>query len=245
MATTISIGAEKGGVAKTTTAAILSFLLSKVGKVLAIDFDAQGDLTLMLSKKLKAEFKGNSVYQACVTGEAAPYIHKLKDSLHLLAAEDQLYLFDSPYDALSKALAASQSKYDYIIIDMPPQLGKQVICGLHASDFTICATLAEPFSYEKINSFLELVERSKGFVPQLQLAGILITSFDPRTSIDSGYTQAIQHHYPSQVFKTIIKKVAHVKKFAHYGVTDRTKADREALKPYQELLKELIAIVSG
>lgn len=48
MAITISFGIQRGGVGKTTTAAITSYLLSQDAKVLAVDFDSQGNLTSFL-----------------------------------------------------------------------------------------------------------------------------------------------------------------------------------------------------
>lgn len=247
MAITISIGMEKGGVGKTTTAAILSFLLAKQGKVLAIDLDAQGDLSKFLSRKDKEEFEGITVYEACSTGEAVPFIHEITESLHLLPADDQIFMaFDTiDYQALKRVIDTVSGVYDYVVIDMPPQLSKQVLAGLYASDLTVCVTLAEPMSYQKIDNYLELVEEVKTEATSLQLAGILITSFDPRTSIDMEYQEAMEQKYPSQLFKTVIKKRARIKEFSHFGIQDRTVADRKALDPYKELLKELITRWQG
>lgn len=246
MAITISIGMEKGGVGKTTTAAILSYLLSKQGKVLAIDMDAQGDLSHFLSRKRKGTFEGKSVYNACLAKEAGSCIHKLTDSLDLLPADDELMLMQAnnelDYTVLEPVIKSISDNYDYIIIDMPPQLGLPVLAGLYVSDLTIIATLAEPLSYQKLDDYLEVIKEMQKQIPTLQLAGILITSFDPRTAIDIVCQQTMEHFYSSSLLKTVIKKRTHIKAFSLTGITERTKADREALEPYKALVKELIVI---
>lgn len=49
MGVIISFGIQKGGVGKSTTTGISSYLLSKEYKVLAVDFDSQGNLTQFLT----------------------------------------------------------------------------------------------------------------------------------------------------------------------------------------------------
>lgn len=51
MGKTISFGIQKGGVGKTTTTAISAYLLSQEHRVLAVDFDSQGNLTQFLTGK--------------------------------------------------------------------------------------------------------------------------------------------------------------------------------------------------
>ena len=64
MGITISFGIQKGGVGKTTTTAITSYLLSKKSKVLAVDFDSQGNLTAFLTKRNIYDFTKNTVLEA-------------------------------------------------------------------------------------------------------------------------------------------------------------------------------------
>ena len=62
MGVIISFGIQKGGVGKSTTTGISSYLLSKEYKVLAVDFDSQGNLTQFLTQKNIKRKKSNSLY---------------------------------------------------------------------------------------------------------------------------------------------------------------------------------------
>lgn len=245
MATVISFGNEKGGVGKSTTTAILSYLLSKQAKVLAIDFDAQGSLTRYLTQIPTDDnfFKGRTVYEAMVNGEVLNSLYPVSDTLHLMAADDQLTKFESlDYTLLNSIIKPLRAHYDYILIDMPPQpLSTQSLAALYASNVHVCVTLAEPLSFERINGYLELISEAKKHTPWLKHVEILIGQFDPRTSINFAYTVAIKQLYPELVFDTVIKRKTRIMDFSHSGITDRTKKDREALEQYKELVKELIS----
>ncbi|TXK74467.1 ParA family protein [Paenibacillus sp. N3.4] len=84
------------------------------------------------------------------------FILKVKENLDLLPAEDILATFSrwlyreqrgDVNVTLGKTLAAVKDKYDYILIDLPPNLGDQTINGLTASDYAIVILQSEPFCY--------------------------------------------------------------------------------------------------
>lgn len=60
----ITFGIQKGGVGKTTTAALSSWLLSRKSRVLAVDMDSQGNLTQVLSLRPPESFAGRTVLEA-------------------------------------------------------------------------------------------------------------------------------------------------------------------------------------
>ncbi len=75
MATCITFGIQKGGVGKTTTAALSSWLLSRNSRVLAVDMDSQGNLTQVLSRRPPESFAGRTVLEALKKGRPDTYIH--------------------------------------------------------------------------------------------------------------------------------------------------------------------------
>ena len=93
MGVIISFGIQKGGVGKSTTTGISSYLLSKEYKVLAVDFDSQGNLTQFLTQKNIYDFTHKTVLEALKEKNPTPYIYKITDSLHILPAEDLLVTF--------------------------------------------------------------------------------------------------------------------------------------------------------
>ena len=250
MAVTISFGIQKGGVGKTTTAGITAYLLSEKHKVLAVDFDSQGNLTYFLTQQNIYDFTENTILEAVKEKNPTPYIHKISKNLHILPAEDFLatfsrYLYQSYFGnkatLLKETLTKIKNKYDYIIIDLPPNLGDQTINGLVASNFAVVLLQSEPFALDALDRYLEILKVvQKETNPNLLLAGILPTMLDSRAVIDSAIIDKAKKDYEDVIFNTIIKRRSRIKEFTIEGITNKTKSDKEALSFYQKFKKELI-----
>lgn len=253
MGITISFGIQKGGVGKTTTTAITSYLLSKESKVLAVDFDSQGNLTGMLTQKNIYDFTGHTVLQAVKEKNAASYIHTVTENLDILPAEDFLALFPqflhreykgNPATLLKETLAEIKDNYDYILIDLPPNLGDHTINGLVASDYAVVMLQSEPFCYDALDRYLEFLQGVQDNVnPDLSLAGILTTMLDSRATLDSSILKQAEEDFEDVVFSSVIKRRSRIKEFTIAGIQDRLKTDKDALLPYTEFKKELISRV--
>jgi chromosome partitioning protein len=249
VATTICFCVQKGGVGKTTTSAITAHLLAKESRVLAVDFDSQGNLTQFLTQRNIYDFEGRTALEACKEKDPRPYIYHISDNLHILPAEDFLsllarYLYDEYRGnkslLLKETLAVVKDDYDYIIVDLPPNLGEQTVNGLAASDYAVIMLQSEPFCYDAVDRFVEfLIEIQKNANPDLRLAGILTSMLDTRASLDNGILDRARSTYGDIVFNTTIKRRTRLKEFSVSGVIESTKADREALEQYYQFVEEL------
>lgn len=250
MGTVISFGIQKGGVGKTTTAGITSYLLSKKAKVLAVDFDSQGNLTYFLTQKNIYEFTDQSVLEAVKEKNAKPYIYKINEQLDILPAEDLLATFSrylykdyqgNKSTILKETLEPIKPQYDYLIIDLPPNLGDQTINGLAASDYAVVLLQSEPFALDALDRYLETLKLvHQNINPNLQLAGILPTMLDSRATIDTAIIEKAQRDYEDVVFNTVVRRRSRIKEFSIEGITEKTKADKEAISYYVSFVKELI-----
>lgn len=249
MGLTVSFGIQKGGVGKTTTCAITAFLLSKEYRVLAIDFDSQGNLTEFLTRQDIYDFTGRTALQAVQEMDPRPYLHKVSETLDLLPAEDLLATFSrwlyreyrgDSTQVLRQTIAAVKDQYDFILIDLPPNLGDQTINGLTASDFAVVILQSEPFCYSALERYLETLQVVKSKTnDKLALAGILIAMSDRRTALDNSIIEKAREEYGDFVFHSIIKRRSRIKEFVLEGIQDKLKTDREALEPYISFIEEL------
>jgi len=257
MGITISFGLQKGGVGKTTTTAITAYLLAKDHRVLAVDFDSQGNLTQMLTTRDIYEFTGKTVFEAIQEQNPEPYIVKINDNLHLLPAEDLLALLPNKLiemyperkdqlAALRNLLTPLKERYDYILLDLPPNVGDHTLCGMVASDYAVVVMQTEPFAFNALERYLETMELAQEMAnPDLRLAGILTCLMNQQTSLDNAIRLQALEDYETLVFDTVIKRKARIKEFSLEGIQDRTKADRDALEQYQSFVKELLARVQA
>lgn len=188
MAKVISISNQKGGVGKTTTTCSLAAGLKKKGyRVLAIDLDPQGNLGFSVG----ADSETNpSIYDVLKGEVKTQYAIQKTDSMDVIISSILLSGIELEFTntgrefLLKEAIRPIQPFYDYILLDTPPALGILTINAFTASDTIIVPMLSDIFSLQGIAQLYETVERVQKYCnPNLSIAGILLTRFNPRTRL--------------------------------------------------------------
>lgn len=187
---TIVIANQKGGVAKTTTSGAVASMLARKGfKVLAIDMDPQGNLT----DNSKASQTEDGVYAvlkkeknilSCLQNNGIYDI--LPASILMASVEQELSGTMGREYRLREAIEsdALAEHYDYIVIDTPPALGTLTINALVAADYVLIPTMADINATKGISQLNStIVNVRKYFNKDLEIAGVLLTRFDPRLNI--------------------------------------------------------------
>src|SRR5215210_5931690 len=187
MGRVISFANQKGGVAKTTTTLNLGVALAEKGlKVLLVDLDPQGNLTM--SQGLNPATIERSMFDVLVhrlpIGEVIHHteVDLAVSSIDLAGAELALSSMIGRERALEKALAPVRDNYDYVLIDTPPSLGLLTINALVASNGVIVPVQCEYLSLRglvQLENTLSMIRENLN--PEVDVLGILATMFDRRT----------------------------------------------------------------
>lgn len=259
MATIISVGIQKGGAGKTTTASMLAYLLSQKHKVLAIDMDGQGNLTQVLSGVEDLyEFEGKTIYDALLNEDATEYIIKLTDNLHMLAGDENINTLGSHFYItlprqhkktypliLQRTLESVKNQYDYIIIDNPPALGELSIVSLSASDYVVIMFEPKKFSYSSLKRYFKTIEAVQGNINHnLKILGILRTLIDNRRSDYKYFSDLVEEEFKDLCFKTVIQRTATIGRMDSLGIIGNPEI-KQIIKHYEPFLKELMTRVKG
>ncbi len=212
MAHVLAFANQKGGVAKTTSTLNLGVALTELGKrVLAVDMDPQGNLTM--SQGIDPESLEKSLFDVLV--HRLPIeeviVHSELDvatsTIDLAGAEMALSSQIGRERALEKALKPIQERYDYILIDTPPSLGLLTINALAASDGVIVPVQCEYLSLRgllQLERTLEMIRENIN--PRVRIQGILATLFDARTLHGREAIEILKENFGPLVFKTVVRK---------------------------------------
>ena len=254
----IAITNQKGGVGKTTTSVNLGAGLTRLGKkVLLIDADPQGSLTISLGIKKPDELNSTlaNVMQSIVEDNELPSgfsLLKTQDEMDLMPSNIELSGIEirlvnevSRERVLKSYVDTVRENYDYILIDCMPSLGMMTFNALCAADSVIIPTQPEFLSAKGLEQLLSTINRVKRHInPNLKVDGILITMVDYRTRLGRGLINVIRRDYGKSptVFNTVIPQSVKAKEATVSGVSVfKHDENGKITEAYQSLAQEVLS----
>jgi chromosome partitioning protein len=252
MSYTITVANEKGGVAKTTTTISLGGALAEIGsKVLLIDLDVQGNLSLAVG--IEPSKVQNSMAKAFM--ESVPISRLIQKSeitgLDIVASNQEMGLLErllpsrTGYEKILPRVLENQNlDYDFIIIDSPPYLGAVTLNALAASNLLLIPTQPEFFSIYALRNLMNLVKRVRMQYNPGLIYRLLLTMYDRRNRIHRNLSEQLHTTFENGLFTTIIETDTKLRESAIAGlpITRHAPKSRAALQ-YRALAQEIHAYV--
>lgn len=210
---TIAIANQKGGVGKTTTAATLATELAiRDYETLLIDADPQGNATQIFFSPDQVNATLSDVLLGGGNDPAFSLIEKGMTTaiphLDMVAATINLAKFEreSPL-AITKlriALRNVSDRYDFAIIDTPPNLGLLLTATLTAADYVIIPVKAAPFALNGLQDLLDAISGARSLNESLKVLGTVCTMFDKRMNVSGNSLLELKEKSGDWLFETVI-----------------------------------------
>jgi chromosome partitioning protein len=243
----IAFANQKGGVAKTTTTLNLAAAFEEEGhRVLCVDMDPQGNLTM--SQGIDPDSLDRSMFDVLVHDMPIREIIARREvdvacaSIDLAGAEIAMSTKIGRERSLDKALRPVRGEYDFICIDTPPSLGLLTINALTAADKVIVPVQCEYLSMRgliQLQNTLSMIQENLN--PDVEIAGILPTMVDTRTLHAKEALELLEENFGDRVFGARIRKTVRFAEAPVKGMSvlkyDPTGTAADA---YRQLAKEVL-----
>lgn len=212
----IAVANQKGGVAKTTTTLHLGAALADMGqRVLLIDLDPQGGLTL--SCGFQPDELEQTVYDALVK-DVDPTSLRLRTpfgadllpaNIDLALADIELVNLMARERRLGRLLAPLRDEYDFVLMDCQPSLGLVTVNALAACDDVLVPVACEFLSVRALRALFKVIGKVRlRLNSRLRVIGLVPTMYDLRTNHSKQVLQELVEAFQGRVpiFDTPVRR---------------------------------------
>jgi chromosome partitioning protein len=196
----LAIFNHKGGTGKTTTSvSIAAGLASRGARVLLVDTDSQGNVSVSLG--VKAE---RSLYHVLVMGlRASDAVVPVRPNLDLIVSNEtlaaaELYLAgrQNRDRVLSTRLAPLFDAYDVIVLDCSPSLSLMNQNALVAADGVLVPVACDFLSLVGVRQVIKTIKNVNTLLHHpVQIYGVLPTFYDARARICRDAIATMKEHF--------------------------------------------------
>ena len=227
---TIAVVNQKGGCGKTIRSINLSaFLAREQRRVLLVDMDPQGHATLGLLTD--AAQPSRTMYEVFLPDAGRPptglgdVIRPVRENLDVAPSDILLSAIPETLagrvgreDILSEAMASVEGRYDYVIVDCPPNVGLLTFNTLKACSEAIVPMDPSFFSLHGLGKLLETIEVLAKETDHHIAVRALVTLYSGRSAFAKAVLDEIRRHLDGRHFETVIRYSVKLAEAASHGV---------------------------
>jgi chromosome partitioning protein len=212
----IAFASLKGGVGKTTlTYNLASFWADRGKRVLAIDFDPQGNLTFafLLPESLPEESQTR-----CLFSRKSPQPYPVSENLWLLGADSKLSSWDmrgTNPDLLLPSQVIRSLPFDLVLLDTPTGWRPLTRAAILSCDYIVVPVDPSPFAVAGVVQLVDnLVEFSSKQKRTVEVLGVVVNLAEEHTRITQRVIESVKQLMGEGKFLGVLSKSVRVKETA-------------------------------
>jgi chromosome partitioning protein len=251
----VAVCNQKGGVGKTTTTINLGAALAAHGRrVLLVDFDPQGSLSVglgmdahNLEKSIYDVLLGSTHVTEVLERTAVEGMDLVPSNIVLSAAELQLVNEVAREQTLARSIAPVLSDYDIVLIDCQPALGLLTVNALTAAHGVLVPLECEYFALRGVALLQDTIAKvQERLNERLELDGLLATRYDAQTVHRREVLHRLVEVFGDTVYHTVIPRTVRFPEATTGGVPIIEYAPRSpGSRAYRQLALEVLARWDG
>jgi chromosome partitioning protein len=161
----------------------------------------------------------------------------------LAGAEVELVELPGRETRLKVALERVLEDYDFILIDCPPSLSLLTVNALVAAQRVLIPMQCEYYALEGLSDLVGTIKRVRAHLnPELDIAGLLRTMYDPRNTLSQQVSQQLEAHFGDKVYRSLVPRNVRLAEAPSYGVPAvRWDTASKGAQAYLALAEEILA----
>lgn len=248
---TIAVVNQKGGCGKTITAINLSAFLAMAGRrTLLVDLDPQGHSTLGLAVTAPTRTMydvfwsrngGSEITIPDVARTVGENFDLAPADILLSAVPEALAGLAGRENILTWAFGGLDDRYDYVIVDCPPNVGLLTFNALRACTEALIPMDPSFFSLHGIGKLFETFEVLEQQTGHRISARVLVTLYSGRSPFVKAVLEEVRCHLAGHHFQTVVRQSVKLAEAASHGLPITRYATRSAgFEDYRALADEIL-----
>ena len=248
----ITVANQKGGLGKTTSCLNLAACAAQEGKkTCLIDLDPQANLTKTLIPNLEDRptiyhaLRYSAKLSEAQAETSIPNLTLIPGSSDLSKLEGASAGDQRKAYLLQEALADFAAGFDLVLVDTPPALGLLTLNALLAAGYLVIPIQPSFYPLQGTNDLYQTYQIAKRQLnTRLELLGVLITMYDPRTTMAREALREIRGFFGDKVLAAMIHRTVKIEESPAAGQSVITYAPRsQGAAQYQAAYRELMGRV--